>query len=128
MKVKWVGIILVLAIVGGIIVLKARSAKQGSSASSTGSPQVLLVATPAEAASRTRCGQIVRLIRAAGEHGVKIEELTPDSKSDLIGRYHVMKTPTVLIFAQNGTLRSRFEGEQPETLAALQSEMQKMAQ
>jgi hypothetical protein len=128
MKVKWVGVALVLVIIGGIIVLKARSAKQSSSASGNGTAQVLLVATPAQAASRTRCGQIVRLVRTAGEHGVKVEELTPDSKSELLGRYHVLKTPTVLIFGQDGTVRSRFEGEQPETLAALQSEMQRMIQ
>ncbi|HLJ91474.1 MAG TPA: thioredoxin family protein [Candidatus Angelobacter sp.] len=127
MKVKWLGVILVLAIVGGIIVLKARSNKPAVFSSSKGAPQVLLVATSAQAASRTRCGQIVRLIRAAGEHGVNVEELAPDSPSDLIGRYHVMKTPTVLIFAQDGTVKSRFEGEKPETLAALQSEMQRIS-
>ena|ERR1700733_6093069 len=126
MKIKWLGVLVVLAIVVVIIAAKMRFTHVANSTSDT--PQVLLVATPAEAASRTRCGQIVRLVRTAGEHGVKVAELTPDSSSSLIGRYHVLKTPTVLIFGPNGAVQSRFEGEKPETLAALQSEMQRITQ
>jgi hypothetical protein len=126
MKAKWLGILAVLAIVLAILVVKIKSSSQNNSSSSSSSfPQIVLVATPAEAASRTRCGDIVRLVRAASQHGVNVEELTPASKSGLLARYKVLRTPTVLFLGQDGQVRSRFEGESPETLAALQSEMQR---
>jgi hypothetical protein len=125
MKVKWMGIFAVLVIGMGIVFVKTRPSSQNNSSFESSSPQVVLVATPAEAASRTRCGDIVRLVRAASQRGVKVKELTPDSSSDLLARYKVLRTPTVLFLAQDGQLRARFEGESPETLAALQSEMQR---
>lgn len=125
MKVKWVGIAAVLAAVIAIVAMKNRPAAPQAGHPS-GPPQVLLVATREEAASPTRCGQIVHEVRAAAQRGIAVRELTPDSNSELITRYHVLVTPTVLIFGDDGAVRSRFEGEEPETLAAIRSEMGRM--
>jgi hypothetical protein len=128
MKAKWIGIAIVLAIVVGIFVAKARWGKSQNSSQASNKPQVVLVATPAEAVSITRCGEIVQTVRTAAQHGVRVQELTPDSKSELVARYHIFQTPTVLVFDANGEVRSRFVGEAPETLAALQLEMGRMSQ
>jgi len=129
MKVRWIGLAIVLAILVAIFVVKARWGKiQNSSQTASNKPQVVLVATPAEAVSITRCGEIVQAVRTAAQHGVKVQELTPDSKSELVARYHILQTPTVLVLDMNGEVRSRFEGEAPETLAALRLEMGRMTQ
>jgi hypothetical protein len=127
MKVRWIGLAIVLAILVGMLVVKARWSKNSSQTASI-KPQVVLVATPAEAVSITRCGEIVQAVRTAAQHGVKVQELTPDSKSELVARYHILQTPTVLVLDTNGAVRSRFEGEAPETLAALRLEMGRMTQ
>ena len=131
MKAKWIGIIVVLGIVTGIVVVKVRSVSQtvnspSSSAANSAAPQVLLVAKPGEAASVARCGQIVREVRAAAQRGVAVREIAPDSKSELLARYHVLTTPTVLLLEANGSVKARYEGEAPETLDSIRSEMQRL--
>lgn len=124
MNAKRIGLIAVFTLVIIMVIIKARPAKTpNSSQSSSGKPQVVLVATPAEAVSVTRCGEIVQAVRTAAQHGVRVQELTPDSKSELIAQYHVLQTPTVLVFDEKGEVTSRFEGEAPETLSAIQTEM-----
>jgi hypothetical protein len=127
MKNKWLPITSVIVIVVSIVAIKTWLANRPSESQvELLSPQVILVATSEEAASRTRCGDIVRLVRSAAQHGIKVQELTPDSKSELLTRYRVMATPTVLIFGSNSTLRFRYEGESAETLEALRREIQGM--
>jgi hypothetical protein len=128
MKVKLIGVVLVLAVATGIILLKVRSAEKTvtSSTANSATPQVLLFAKPGEAASVARCGQIVREVRAAAERGVSVREIAPSSNSELMTQYHVLTTPTVVLLASNGSVRARFEGEAQETLDAIRSEMQRL--
>jgi hypothetical protein len=131
MKVKWIGTVAVLAIVAGVVILKIRSHEKTAisatySDSSQSTPQVVLVAKPGEAASVARCGQIVREVRAAAQRGVSVREISPDSKSELMSRYRVLTTPTVLILETNGAVRARYEGEAPETLEAIRTEMKRL--
>jgi hypothetical protein len=125
MKGRWIGLASVIAIVAAIIIVKGKLGLSFSSIASA-KPQVVLVATPAEAASIARCGEIVQAVRTAAHRGIKVQEMTPDSKSELIARYHVLHTPTVLVFDSGGEVRARFEGETQETLAAVRTELERM--
>lgn len=125
---RLIGLATVLVI--AIIIISAktyRTKAKSYSQSASSEPRVVLVATPAEASSFARCGEIIQVVRTAAKHGVHVQELAPDSKSDIVDRYHVLETPTVLVLAADGTVRARFEGEAPETLAAVRSEMEQMS-
>lgn len=129
MKAKWIPVAAVFGIAIIIVAVRIRSgSNQGDARIEHSLPRVLLVATHEEAVSPTRCGDIVRLVRAAAQRGVDVKELTPDSNSHLLSRYRVLTTPTVLVFGPEGTVRSRYEGETEETLTALRSEIQQMIQ
>ncbi|MGE5322019.1 MAG: hypothetical protein ACM3SW_04125 [Actinomycetota bacterium] len=127
-KRRVVGLATVLTIAIIIILAKNyRTTIKGYSQSASSEPRVVLVATPAEASSFARCGEIIRVVRTAARHGVHVQELAPDSRSDIMDRYHVLETPTVLVLGADGSLRARFEGEAPETLAAVRLEMEHMS-
>ena len=73
------------------------SPKSSASASSAGLPRVLLVAELSEAdATGDSCAEIIHLVRSARDRGIAVQELEPDSKSDLLTRCHVLTIPTVL--------------------------------
>jgi hypothetical protein len=131
MNTRWVGILAVLALIFAIAVVKlqygGRSAEwQPTSADASATPQVLLVASPGEATSSAKCGQIVREVLAAENRGVAVRKLAPDSGSELMTRYHVLTSPTVLILEANGSVRARYEGEAQETLDAVRAEMTRL--
>ena len=50
-----------------------------------------------------------------------MQELEPDSKSDLLTRDRVLTIPTVLIMGGNGEVISRFEGEGRDTVKAVRA-------
>jgi hypothetical protein len=120
MKGKWIGITGVIAVV---LVIGIAKIHQKHFQSSDSTAQVVMVSEPSDAASAATCGKIVRAVRSAVQRGIRVQDLTPDSKSDLIARYRVFKTPTVLFLEQNGNVRARYEGEGTDTLAAIQSEL-----
>lgn len=131
MNTRWIGILAVLAVVTAIFAVKLQyagrmPASQEASAGVSATPQVLLIARPGEGASSARCGQIVREVRAAEHRGVSVRELAPDSGSDLMTRYRVLTTPTVLVLEPNGSVRSRYEGEAQETVDAIRAEMTRL--
>ena len=120
MRAKWIGILAVLLIAGGIIAYKARISAQPQALAKAELPRVLLVADLKEADSTADiCAQIIHLVRDTRDRGVAVRELEPDSKSNLLTRYHVLIIPTVLILDRDGQVVSRYEGEGPDTLKAV---------
>ena len=88
---------------------------------------MLLVADLREAGSDgDACAEIIHSVRAAQARGISVQELSPDSKSELLTRYHVLTFPTVLILDHNEQVVSRFEGEGRDTVAAVRSQMQQL--
>lgn len=65
-------------------------------------------------------------MRAAQARGIAVQELNSDSKSNLIARYHVLTVPTVLFLDHNEQVVARFEGEGPDTVAAVRNQMQNL--
>ena len=63
---------------------------------------MLLVADLSEADSADACAEIIHSVRAARERGVQVQELSPDSKSEMLRRYRVLTIPTVLILDRSG--------------------------
>ncbi len=125
MKTKVYGLIAVVLIAVGIVAYKTNRTRQTQSA--TAHPQVSLVADFHEAdADGDACAEIIQAVRAAQARGIPVQELSPDSKSGLLTRYHVLTIPTVLILNRDGQVVSRFEGESPETVADVRNQMQKL--
>ena len=122
MKVKWPGIAAVVIVAIAIITYKIHT-KQAAVGGAEGLPTVLLVADLSEADSADACAEIIHSVRAARERGVQVQELNPDSKSEMLHRYRVLTIPTVLILDKSGQVVSRFEGEDGQTVTAVRSQL-----
>jgi hypothetical protein len=125
---KWIGLAAVLVIAGAIIGYKVYvSPKSPAPASVANLPRVLLVAELSEAdATGDSCAEIIHLVRSARDRGITVQELEPDSKSDLLTRCHVLTIPTVLIMDGNGQVVSRFEGEGRDTVKAVRARLEQL--
>lgn len=121
MKVNWRGIVAVTVIVIAISAYKIHI-KHATFAGDS-APRVLLVADLSEADSADACAEIIHSVRAARERGVPVQELNPDSKSEMLRRYRVLTIPTVLILDRSGQVVSRFEGEDSQTVTAIRSQL-----
>ena len=122
---KWIGLVTVALIAVGIIAYKAH--RKQDAASAPAFPRVLLVADLREADDAgDPCAQIIHDVRAARARGVVVEELNPDSRSELLARYHVLTIPTVLILDRKGQVVSRYEGEGTQTVASLRSQLDQL--
>lgn len=123
MRVRWLGISLVAVLVLAILLLKSHLGP-GVSTDVSGPPAVVLVADLREAGEpNDGCALIIRAVREASKRGVHTAELPPDSRSDLLRRYHVLTAPTVLIFDKTGKEISRFEGEDSATVHAIEARL-----
>lgn len=122
MKVNWVGIGAVALIVMAITAYKVHI-KHAIVAGADGLPRVLLVADLSEADSAEACAEIIQSVRAARERGVQVQELGPDSKSEMLRRYHVLTIPTVLVLDRGGRVVLRFEGEDRQTVTAVRTQL-----
>lgn len=124
MRVRWLGIGLVVALVVCILFLKSRYLPRVAPVASSQSPAVILVADFREANDpNDRCADIIRAVRQASARGVGVTELSLDSKSSLIRQHHVVSVPTVLFLDPNGAELSRFEGESAATVKAVQTRL-----
>lgn len=124
---KWIGLFAVALIAIAIIVFKAEVSPGTPAVNSDALPRVLLVADLSEADSEDdACAEIIRAVRATGARGIAVQELNPDTKSDLLSRYRVLTVPTVLILDPEGDVVSRFEGEGRQTVIAVQAELQEL--
>lgn len=124
MRVRWLGVALVAVLVVCTLLLKSRTRHNASSATVSVTPAVILVADLREAEdTNDGCAVIIRAVREASKRGVHVAELPPDSNSDLLGRYHVLTVPTVLLLDGSGKEIGRFEGEDSATVKAVQTQL-----
>ncbi|MHB1845456.1 MAG: hypothetical protein ACYCWW_11550 [Deltaproteobacteria bacterium] len=127
------GLFAVFAVASAIVALKAVAPAKPSSGNPRkataigGGPSVLLFADPGEAADSCGCGQIIRLVRAAGGRGVSVREVAPNGDPLLLKRYRVTVAPTVLLLDASGGVTARYEGEAPETIAAIRGALDRLA-
>lgn len=122
MKVNWPGILAVALVAIAITAYKVH-VKHETVVGVAGLPRVLLVADLSEADSADACAEIIHSVRAARERGVPVQELSPDSKSEMLHRYRVLTVPTVLILDRSGQVVSRFEGEDRQTVVAVRTQL-----
>lgn len=122
MKVKWSGIAAVALVVIAITTYKIHT-KHAAVRGGEGLPTVLLVADLSEADSADACAEIIHSVRAARERGVQVQELSPNSKSEMLHRYRVLTIPTVLILDKSGQVVLRFEGEDRQTVTAVRTQL-----
>lgn len=112
MKIKYIGLAAIVLITAAIIGYKTHLSKQELIASQSVMPRVLLVANMAEAnETGDACAEIIHLVRATHDRGIAVQELDASSNSPLLTQYHVLVTPTVLIFDRNGKESLRLQGE-----------------
>ena len=127
MKRKWIGLTAVALVILGIIAYKLHLSHEIQTTANAGPLRVLLVADLREADSdRDACAQIIQDVRAAENRGIVVQELSPDSQSVLLGHYHVLTIPTVLILDRQGKVISRYEGEGKQTVSALRSQLARL--
>lgn len=126
MKVQWIGLSVVMLAASVIIGYKTLALPQAQTAD-TALPRVLLLAELSEANSvGDSCAEIIHLVRVAHDRGIAVQELSPDSKSDLLARYHPLIVPTVLILDRNGKEISRYEGEGRSTVKAIRASLEQL--
>ena len=124
MKVRWPGVALVALLVVSTLLLKNRARHDVPTATPERIPSVILVADPSEANdSDDGCAVMFRAVRQAAKRGVAVAELAPNSKSDLLRKYHVLTVPTLLVLDNAGKEISRFEGEDTATVKAVQTRL-----
>ena len=124
MKVRWPGVALVAILVIGTLLLKSWTRNAVAPATVKGIPSVILIADPSEANdSDDGCAVMFRAVRQAAKRGVAVEELAPNSNSDLLRQYHVLTVPTLLVLDNAGKEIRRFEGEDAATIKAAQTRL-----
>ena len=123
MKVRWPAIV-VAALVAAFIAYKTRVHRIATTPD--GTPRIVLVADLSEADSADPCADIIRSVRAARARGIRMAELGPSSKSELLSQYHVLTVPTVLILDDAGQVTFRFEGESQTTVTSVRTELAKL--
>jgi len=128
MKVRWFGVVFVAVLVAGTLALKSRTSRQLVPSASSQPAAVILVADFREADDNSdACAAIIRAVRQASARGVRVTELTPDSKSDLLRQHHIVIVPTVLFLDQNGGELGRFEGEKETTAKDVQTRLRDLS-
>lgn len=134
MKRTWIGIVVITLLVGGVLLAKSMKSQPGPAAGGTAAantsqaqPQVILFANPAEAEESCGCGEIFRAVRAAGTKGVRTREVDPEREKDVVRQYRVTVEPTVLFVDAAGREVSRREGESGDTIAAIRTELDRLA-
>ena len=111
----------------GLVLLALTASSAGAQASqSRTATAVLLIANMAEAEASCGCGEIIRMVRAAAEDGVRTREV--DTRNKDVGakirrEYRVTADPTVLLLDDAGREVKRFEGESKNTILALMHEL-----
>lgn len=126
MKTKWIALSAIFVAAGTIIAYKQIKAPIASSPIPSEMAFVVLVADLSEADDKCACGDIIRAVRAAQKKGIATQEFTPDSKSELLKRYHILTAPTVLFLDKNGKEVARYEGEDKKTVAAIRSHLSQL--
>lgn len=128
MRIRWIGVAIVLLAVTGLFLVKQRAHRVSPELASVELPSVLLVADLREAGEPgDACAEIIHAVREANNRGVRVQELMPDSSSDLLRRYRVLTAPTVLILSEDGRELGRFEGESRETVNAIRTRLATLA-
>ena len=121
------GLPLVAVLAAGILIVKWQERPAAATQTDVqGLPQVLMVADMSEAGGNDGCAKIIAAVEAAKRRNVAVAEFNPGDRSELISRYRVLVSPTVLLLAPDGAVMARFEGESPEVLTALQAELSRV--
>lgn len=124
MKGRWIGLASVLLAAAGVVTYKHVASGTAPSEAVSATPSVLLVADLNEAGEADDgCAQIINAVRAARRRGVKVAELMPNSSSELLARYRVVTAPTVVIIDKDGRAAARYEGEDIETVQAIEAKL-----
>lgn len=120
MRVRWPGFVLVTVLAAGLLLLKHHTRRTIAIPSVDGAPSLILVADFREASAEDdQCAEIIRAVRQASRRGLRVAELSADSKSDLLRQHHLLTVPTVLLLDNNGKEIGRFEGEDATTVEAI---------
>lgn len=136
MKKVGIGMAVIVLLVAGVVAAKYVMA--GPPAPPAGGPiapaqesaaraQVFLFADPREAGSSCGCGEVFRVVRAAGTRGVATREVDPSRDPELVRRYRVTVEPTVLVLDADGREIARREGESQDVIAALRTDLDRLA-
>lgn len=136
MKRTWIGVVVLAVLVGGVLLAKSMKSQPVPASAASGAvtattsqaqPQVILFADSREAEESCGCGEIFRVVRAAGTHGVRTREVDPERERDVVVQYRVTVEPTVIFVDAAGREVSRREGESAETITALRADLERLS-
>ena len=126
MKIQWFGLGAVALAASAIIAYKTQVLPQAQAANAV-PPRVVLLAYPSEADfAGDSCAEIIHLVRATRDRGIAVQELSPDSESNLFARYHLLVVPAVLVLDGDGQEVSRYEGEERNTVKAARASLEQL--
>lgn len=121
---KWIGLAAVALLAGGVLLVKqSERSPVASTAATSGTPQVLLLADMSEAGGEDGCAKIIRAVEMAGARNVRVATFGPGDATPLLKRYGVLVNPTVLVLAPDGKVAARFAGESPAIIAAVEARL-----
>lgn len=132
MRFRWLAPVMVFSAAAGIIVWREsrRPSIPSPAAKSSpvaGAPRVVLFADLSEVDEAEGCGAIIRVVREARRRGLAAEEIDARSGADASARYRILVAPTVVVLDAAGRELRRFEGESPQTVRAIQTELERLA-
>jgi len=124
---KWAGSLAVLALALAVVAWReARRPSATTAAAQTRSPQVVLFVDLSEEDEEEGCGAVIRAVRAAAVRGVATEEIDSRDPGDRARRYRLLIAPTVLVLEDRGAEVRRLEGEAPDTVKAIRTELERL--
>ena len=118
----------VLALAAGIVAWREAERPRSAAASGTATkPQVVLFVDLGEEDEEKGCGAIIHAVRAAAKRGVVTEEVDSREPGERAKKYRLLIAPAVVVFDSEGRELRRFEGEAPDTVKAIRTELESIA-
>jgi hypothetical protein len=89
-------------------------------------PRVVLFVDLSEVDEVEGCGALIQAVREARTRGLATEEVDARDPGEGAKRYRLLTAPAVLLLDGSGREVRRFEGESPETIAAVRAELARL--
>lgn len=103
------------------------SSAAGAARVVAGAARVVLFADLSEVDEAEGCGAIIRGVRDARRRGLATEEIDARNGSDAATPHRLLLAPTLIVLDGAGRELKRFEGESPQTIRAIQAELERLA-
>ena len=127
-KLRLAAAIGVIAVAAAIVAWREAGRSQvASGGAAARRRQVILFVDLSEGGEEAGCGAIIHAVRAAAKRGVVTEEIDARAPGDRVETYRLLIAPAVVVLDADGREVRRFEGEAPDTVEAIRTELDRVA-